>query len=158
MISAIFTYLATQFGWRVDAVLSGSMEPELPTGAIVITRPVTPESIEVGDIITFHSSITGDTPITHRVIEKGGNTTVTFRTKGDAADTRDPFTVPAYDVIGKVWFSIPRAGFIVSFLKTRTGFYTAIVIPAAVLLVLYIRMMILEFRKNKIYKTHEAAR
>jgi signal peptidase len=157
MISAIFTYLAMQFGWRVDAVISGSMEPELPTGAIVVTRPVTPESIEIGDVITFHSSATGNIPITHRVIEIGENSPAVFRTKGDAAETRDPFTVPASNVIGKVCFSIPCAGSVISFLKTRTGFYSAIVIPTIILLILYFRMMILEFRKNRIKKAREAA-
>lgn len=158
MISASCTYLAAQFGWRVDAVVSGSMEPNLKTGAIVVTRPVTPESVEIGDVITFHTSFTSDIPITHRVIEIGKNSPATFRTKGDAADIQDRFTVPARNIIGKAWFSIPYAGFIISFLKTPTGFYTAIVTPAVILLVLYIRTMLLDIRKNRVSKAREAVR
>ena len=46
MTAAVLTFLAPRFGWSVDAVFSGSMEPELKVGAVVITRPVEAEEIK----------------------------------------------------------------------------------------------------------------
>jgi len=57
MAAAAFTFLAPRFGWSVDAVFSGSMEPELKVGSVVVTRPVAPEEIRAGDIITFYSHL-----------------------------------------------------------------------------------------------------
>ena len=65
MLAAVLTYLAPHFKWRVDAVASGSMEPQIKTGSLVVTRPVEPDEIAVGDIITFKSA-SGGTMITHR--------------------------------------------------------------------------------------------
>jgi signal peptidase len=62
MAAAVFTFLAPHFGWRVDTVFSGSMEPELKVGGVVVTRPVEAEDIKVGDIITFHSPLNEEFP------------------------------------------------------------------------------------------------
>ncbi len=64
---AVLTFLAPRFGWRVDAVLSSSMEPRLKVGGLAVTRPVEPEEIGVGDTILFHSPL-GGTLTSHRVI------------------------------------------------------------------------------------------
>ncbi|MCJ7792207.1 MAG: signal peptidase I, partial [Dehalococcoidia bacterium] len=49
MTAAVLTFLAPHFGWRVDTVYSGSMEPELKVGGVVVTRPVEAEEIRIGD-------------------------------------------------------------------------------------------------------------
>ena len=54
MAAAAFTFLAPRFGWSVDTVFSGSMEPQLEVGGVVVTRHVAAEEIQVGDIITFY--------------------------------------------------------------------------------------------------------
>mgnify|MGYP001026922496 FL=1 len=53
MTAAVLTFLAPRFGWRVDTVYSGSMEPELKVGGVAITRPAQAEEIRIGDIILF---------------------------------------------------------------------------------------------------------
>ena len=53
MAVAVFIYAAPHIGWSVNAVVSGSMEPALQTGSLVVTRPMEAEDIEVGDIKTF---------------------------------------------------------------------------------------------------------
>lgn len=54
------------FGIQPYVVYSGSMEPEIPTGAVVFTKEGE-FSPKKGDIITFHN---GDTVVTHRVVKK----------------------------------------------------------------------------------------
>jgi signal peptidase len=58
MSIVVLMFLAPRFGWRVDTVLSGSMEPSLRSGGIVVTRPVTLSDIRSGDVITFRSPLT----------------------------------------------------------------------------------------------------
>ena len=138
MTVAVFIYLAPHIGWRVNAVLSGSMEPELMVGSLVVTRPVEPETIVVGDIITFRPVSVGENMITHRVIGIGQSSSLYFETKGDAADKPDPFTVPAQNLVGKICFHAPYWGYFTEFLKTPIGFLFAVVIPGVIIITSYI--------------------
>ena len=138
MTVAVLIYLAPHLGWRVDAVLSGSMEPELKVGSLVITRPVEPETIAVGDIITFRPVSVGESLITHRVTGIGYSSSLYFETKGDANNKPDPFTVPAQNLVGKVCFHTPSWGYFTEFLKTPFGFLFAIVIPGIIIIAMYI--------------------
>jgi signal peptidase len=149
MVAAILTYVASHVGWRVDCVLTGSMEPGLLTGSLVITRPVGPETIEVGDIITFRDNAGNRNTITHRVIGVWNNSPLYFQTKGDACSGPDPFTVPARNVIGKVCFSLPYAGYVIYFLKTPAGFAVGIIIPTIILLFVYVMNIRKQLKKHK---------
>jgi signal peptidase len=133
MIAAVLTFLAPRFGWRVDAVFSGSMEPELSIGSVVVTRPVEVEEIKVGDIITFYSPL--DERLTsHRVIAVEEASAFYFRTNGDANEDADPFVVPAENVVGKVYLHIPYFGYVSQFVKTPLGLLLTICIPGFVLI------------------------
>lgn len=99
-------------GWRVDSVLSGSMEPDIRTGSVVLTRPAESLEIQTGDVIVFRRAVDGEHTepilIAHRVVDAGDGTA--FRTKGDANKNPDPFLVPADDVVGVVVCDIPYLG------------------------------------------------
>ncbi|MFC2070210.1 signal peptidase I [Chloroflexota bacterium] len=138
MVAAVFTYLTPHLGWRVDAVLSGSMEPQLKVGSLVVVRPVEPESIVVGDAITFHLTGVDETIVTHRVIDIRHNSPLYFETKGDANEKPDPFIVPARDLVGRICLHVPFLGYFTEFLKTLHGFIFAVVIPGLVLIIIYI--------------------
>lgn len=126
MIGALF--LLPHFGgWMFDAVLSGSMEPDLRVGGVVVSKPVEPGEISVGDIIVYRS---GETLTTHRVIEvinQPGE--FSLLTKGDANEDPDMSPVPASSVVGKVFFDLPYLGYLAAFVKTRLGFLLAILLP-----------------------------
>lgn len=137
MAVAVFAYVGPHLGWRLDAVLTGSMAPELEIGSLVFTRSVEPETIAVGDIITFRPAANGQALITHRVIGVGRSSSLYFETKGDANQAPDPFTVPARNLIGRVAFDAPYWGYATEFLKTPLGFLFALVIPGTVLIAAY---------------------
>ena len=138
MIVAVLIYSAPHFGWRVDSVLSGSMEPELRVGSLVVIQPVYPADIEVGDIIMFRQTSIAEDPVTHRVIEIVRNSPLSFKTKGDANVRPDPFSVPASKVIGKMYFHISTLGYVTIFLQTVVGFVFCIIIPGITIIALYI--------------------
>lgn len=138
MVSAVFTYLAPHFGWRVDAVLTGSMEPELKVGSLMVIRPVEPETIVAGDIIISRPTMLGENPISHRVTGIVGNSPSYFETKGDANGSPDPFTVTARNLVGRVYLHAPYLGYATEFLKTPFGFVLGLVVPTLIIIALYI--------------------
>jgi signal peptidase len=157
MVAAMLTYLAPHVGWRVDAVLSGSMEPQLLTGSLVVTRPVESDAIVVGDVITFRPSTAGGNMITHRVIGIGHSSPLYFQTKGDANDYPDPFTVPAQNLIGKICFHVPYLGYITEFLKTPFGFVLGLMVPALIVIAVYVRSIWRVLNKDKKQNLSEIA-
>ncbi|GIP40118.1 S26 family signal peptidase [Paenibacillus sp. J31TS4] len=124
------------FGYEMMNVLSGSMEPSIHTGSVIFIKAVEPAvPLAVGDVITFKS----DDPniiITHRIteVQKQGET-VSYMTKGDANDTQDPSPVPIANVIGKyAGVTIPFLGHILTFIKSKAGIVTFMIIPGALLI------------------------
>ena len=115
------------------AVLSGSMEPTIHTGSLIIIKPVS--DYIVGDIITFGKNTKIDIPTTHRIAEvKMINGETIYATKGDANNSEDGKDISKKDIIGKVYFSIPYLGYIVNFVKNPMGLLIVIIIPAVVII------------------------
>ena len=113
-------------------ILTQSMYPKIEAGDIIITYKNDDNVYNVGDIITFvsSSSASNGITITHRVIEVSTlNGEYYYRTKGDNNNTADSTPVKANNVIGRVVFRIPKAGYIQQFLVSRTGWIVAIVLP-----------------------------
>jgi len=138
MLAVVLTFLAPRFGWRMDALFSGSMEPQLKVGGVVITRPVEAEEIKARDIITFHSS-RRDVPTSHRVVAIEQGSQFRFLTKGDANEDADPFIVPAQNVVGKVCFHIPYFGYATQFVKTPLGLLLTLGLPGLIIVVMELR-------------------
>ena len=74
------------FGLQVYTVLSGSMEPAYPVGALLYDKKVDPAQLGPGDVITF--MLDEETIVTHRIVEvvpdEEDPSVIRFRTKGDA--------------------------------------------------------------------------
>ena len=121
MTMVVLALLAPHFGWRADTVLSGSMEPALPVGCVQVTRPVQPEDIQAGDIITFRSPTNGKL-MSHRVVAVEEGNSYQFRTKGDANEDVDPYSIPSENVVGRVCFKVAHIGYVVEYLKSPIGF------------------------------------
>ena len=105
------------FGYEIYTVVSGSMEPALPTGSAVFVKYTAPETIELGEIVAY---MDGSEPVTHRVIE---NHMVERElvTKGDANEIADFDPVPYGSVIGNVRYSVPLLGFYLTALTSVAG-------------------------------------
>jgi signal peptidase len=110
ILAVAFVMVAAQYNWQFDAVLSGSMEPVLGVGGLVVIKPVDAQRVGIGDIIAF--KLPGiDTPICHRVIDvQQTNGSPSFQTKGDANEEPDINLVPAESVTGKEVFYLPYVG------------------------------------------------
>lgn len=138
MTVAVLTFLAPHFGWRVDTVFSGSMEPQLKVGGVAVTRPVEAEDIKVGDIVTFYSPLNEEL-ISHRVIAVEDEPSFHFQTKGDVNEDADPFVVPAQNVVGKVCLHIPYFGYVTQFVKTPLGLLLTLCLPGLAIVAMEMR-------------------
>jgi signal peptidase I len=122
-----FSLLPRLAGYQVLIVRSGSMEPAIHTGSTVVVQPVRPDALKVGDVITFERSEGAQTVVTHRIVEVlNPGPPPTFRTKGDANNIEDPFTVTFRDTGWKVIAAVPLMGY----------FYNALAHPVARLLLI----------------------
>jgi signal peptidase len=117
-------------------IVSGSMEPAIKRGAIVITKKTLPEEIGPGDIIAFEFPNNPKEIIVHRVTALSGGE---YITKGDANDSNDNWNLIYSDVKGKQLITIPYLGIIASKLRTTIGFAILIGIPALMLLALQLK-------------------
>ena len=142
LIIAVFStpYL---FGFRVFAVVSGSMEPVYHVGALIFTEQVTPEEIHTGDCITYTY---GSNTVTHRVIRvdrKHGD----FITQGDANSTVDD-PVSFSRLVGKTMdFSIPLLGYLVIWLK-RTNDKLIFFLAMVVILLIIVNGVLFHKKEN----------
>jgi len=119
--------------YRVLSVLSGSMEPAIHTGSVVIVAPA--EDYKIGEVITFGEISKTKTPTTHRINDiKVVNDKPVYITKGDANNAPDNKEVAASEVKGKVLFSIPYLGFALNFVKQPIGFALVIIVPAILII------------------------
>jgi signal peptidase I len=111
-VVAIFVFMltASAFGWHFDIIPTGSMKPIYNPGGMVISRPVNPAEIKVGDPIIFKDASSGAF-ICHRVVaikQAGGQ--LLFQTKGDNNKAADANLVSSAQLAGKAIFYIPRIG------------------------------------------------
>lgn len=129
-------------GYKIFVVLSGSMEPTLHTGSVVAVKPIDITKLSVKDIITFKGFENSNVLLTHRIVAINQGKQLTFVTRGDANDANDPALVPAEDVIGKVSISIPYAGYLMEFARSKEGFLVLVIIPGALIIILEMRKLL----------------
>ena len=91
-------------------VTGGSMEPNIHKGALVLVEPVSPDEVQIGDVITFQQY---DQTTTHRVIAITKTAQgLTFKTKGDANVVADPEDKSFLGAVGIVRATVPVVGYI----------------------------------------------
>ena len=126
---------------RSYVVLSGSMQPTMEPGDVILVDAVDVESVEQGDIVSFRDRSGSVT--THRVVEVISDGDVQqFRTKGDNNEERDPYMVPGDAVIGTVPtvfgghpLEIPHLGHALVLLSSRWAIFMLAIVPASLLIV-----------------------
>jgi signal peptidase len=115
-------------GYRLYAVRTGSMTPTYPTGSLLLDAPARPGQPRVGQVITFR---TIDGLVTHRVHDI---TPAGIKTKGDANESVDSWTLPQRNVEGAVVGGIPYGGYLLVFLQQPTGVASLMVLTLSIVL------------------------
>ena len=121
--------LVSLFGYSSLKVVSGSMQPKIKVGDVVIIK--NSNNYNINDVITFKDE---GSYITHRII-KIDNGKIT--TKGDFNNKKDDKIIKTKDVVGKVILVIPFMGNIMNnlsnpivlFIIFVVGFILITIIP-----------------------------
>jgi signal peptidase len=152
----VATLFPLQRNYQVKIVQSGSMEPAILTGSLIIIKPAS--SYALNDVITFGADSAKDIPTTHRIVAlEGAPGKFLFTTKGDANEEADTRKVPERDVIGRVLFALPYVGFVLDFARQPIGFFLLIIIPATAVAIDEILVIVKEFAKLRRVKQEPPA-
>lgn len=114
-------------GYKLFLVQSGSMEPSIMTGDIVVINRQ--KNYFVNDTITFKDS--QNRVVTHRIVNIDQEK---ISTKGDANRTDDPEIINQNMILGKVLLVLPKLGYVVAFAKSLPGLVVLIIIPCFILM------------------------
>jgi signal peptidase len=92
-------------GWEAYALGSGSMQPAIAAGSVVVLRPVAAAEVRVGEVVAVR---TAGGILVHRVVAiTDGSLTL----KGDANEVVDARAWPSSAVVGTVAYAVPLAGY-----------------------------------------------
>ncbi|MBS1679270.1 MAG: signal peptidase I [Actinobacteria bacterium] len=110
--------------------LSGSMEPAISPGDVVIDEGIEPWEARVGDIVTFRDPQDESKLLTHRVVAtKDTGSHIWFVTKGDANNTREHWRVAATGEIGRVVYTVPWVGHVAVLTRSKLGWALLVGVP-----------------------------
>ncbi len=118
-------------GHRSFTVMSGSMEPAINTGDVVVARSIAPLEARVGDVITFQDPNNERRLVSHRLRKARARSGIAYMvTKGDANNTPERWSVPVDGTIGQVRYRIPYLGYALAAIPGRGASFLLILIPA----------------------------
>src|SRR3989338_2531505 len=119
--------------YQIKIVQSGSMEPDIKIGSVVIIKPSA--NYAVGDVVTFGKDTKKDIPTTHRIVSsRAQDGVIMFTTKGDANENNDTNEIRQSEVAGKVLFDVPFFGYIIDLARKPLGFAVLIILPALIVI------------------------
>ncbi len=93
-------------GWAPTLVTSGSMQPLVAPGDVVMIRPVAVEDLTPNTVVLYDRPDTGR--VLHRILEQLPDGT--YRTGGDANASPDSIFVHAEDIQGAAVLAVPWIG------------------------------------------------
>ncbi|HEY2714638.1 MAG TPA: signal peptidase I [Solirubrobacterales bacterium] len=122
------------FGDHPHSDLSGSMEPAISPGDVVIDEQIAPGEARLGDVVTFRDPEDQAKLLTHRVVGvRRAGSHFWFVTKGDANNTRERWRVAADGEIGRVLYTVPWVGRIAVLARTPLGWVLLVGVPLVLL-------------------------
>jgi signal peptidase len=140
----LFIYFSPDFDMFI--VRSESMVPTINMGDLVVTGrfggPLT-KSIDRGTIVTYEQN---KNLVTHRIVDFASIEAVI--TQGDNTEDPDPNPIPLSNIVGIYLFKVPRAGYLVTFVQTRTGWFLTIIIPTVILVGFLVKDIVKEALKS----------
>jgi len=123
LVTSIFSVLLIWFSVGVfpiypSVIVTGSMEPLIKPGDIVLVQKMPGEEAQLGDIIQYFH-LEEEIHITHRVIGIEETDKKRLQTKGDNNPSADSDPVLLEQVKGKIIATIPKAGWLTLLLKSK---------------------------------------
>ena len=141
-------------GYQLKSVLSGSMEPVIQTGSIIVVQQIDdPHTLKKGDVISFHNK--KEQLITHRidaVVQDG----FVFKTKGDHNNAADRELVEAQQIVAEyTGITLPYIGYAAFYIQSKLNIPIFLMLSGTLLL-LYSLMMFWQIYRHLDIKSNES--
>ncbi len=111
-------------GYQPMTMITGSMQKSIPVGSLVVSHSVSPDSLRVGDVISFQKPIGAPGLDTHRIVSITiENKQRLYQTKGDSNSLVDPWVLrfdPGMDA-HRMAFHVPYLGNALLFARSPIG-------------------------------------
>jgi signal peptidase I/deoxyribose-phosphate aldolase len=123
LLAVVCLVLPKTLGAVPLTILSGSMAPMMPPGALAVVRPVDATRARVGDILSYQPEPDDPMLVTHRVVavSKNAHGNVSLTLQGDANNAPDPHPVRPGQVQGSVVYAVPYFGWVATRLNVGGG-------------------------------------
>jgi len=124
-------HVANVVGYTPLSVMTDSMSPTFNSGDMIFIKKCDPSTLQVGDIVTFHTIINNEYALnTHRIheIEESGGVR-SYITMGDNNAVPDTHIISDGDIVGKYVGRLGGFGKVMDFLSSSVGFLLVIVLP-----------------------------
>lgn len=110
--------------------LTGSMEPTIAAGDVVINEQISPSEASVGDVVTFRDPEDQSRELTHRVVKvRRSGAHYWFVTKGDANNSTEHWRVAAGGEIGRLVYIVPWVGHVAVLTRSPLGWALLLIVP-----------------------------
>ena len=137
--------------WKALSVQTGSMQPAINAGDMVLVHRVPASNLQIGDVITYVNSHNKKQTTTHRIVAINGSQ---ITVKGDANRSTD-VPISASTVVGKVSYSLPRVGNALNFTREPLGMWmllaVGVYLPALLISISEVRRLAEYYRKTQPY-------
>lgn len=147
VIFAVFLMGSRIVGLQVYHVISPSMEPTYSVGDLLYVKTVDPDSVKVGDPITF---VLNEELVvaTHRVVAVDRENRQ-FTTKGDANEHEDAAPVHFNNLVGVPVYAIPLLGYVSAYIQSPPGMYVAIALGVVLLAAVFLPDLLVKKEKKE---------
>lgn len=139
-------------GYMPFSIQTGSMDPTIKQGDLIITKIIDSSELKKDDVISFLATEQNQTIIkTHRIVEiKNQGGMVSYITKGDNNEIEDSVEVAPGDILSIYTNTrIPFLGFIMDFLKSQWGFFFTIIVPLFIFFIYQLYQFIILIIREK---------
>ncbi|CAM2931565.1 signal peptidase I [Prescottella defluvii] len=136
LICVLATVASLVFGIKPLIFRSGSMSPDIPTGALALSRTTPAGDLAIGDVVSvFNDQGTRITHRVHEIVSQDGGSAVLIL-KGDANEHADlmPYTVAEAD---RMFASVPVLGYVVSWLSSPVAIFLGGVLAGGLLVLAF---------------------
>jgi signal peptidase I len=104
----LWSVLPAVVGWTPRLIVTGSMEPRVHVGDVVVTREVPTAALRKGHVVTVEDPDHPGRTRTHRLVRRDGDGGLVL--KGDANPQADSSPVSPTDVLGVAVLRVPFVG------------------------------------------------
>ncbi len=163
-----FTTMATRDNQNVSSLLgytplvvkTNSMSPTFDAGDLIFIKKCDPDTLKEGDIICFHTIIDNEYALNTHRIEKidESNGVRSYTTMGDNNNgIADCHIISNGDIVGKYTGHLKKAGKVMDFLSSSTGFLIVIVIPMLLFFIYQVyNLIMISIRLKKVMAVEAA--